>query len=528
MKKELIKGNEAVIKAAILAGCRSFYGYPITPASEIAEAAAKYFSPTGGTFLQAESEVAAINMVYGAAAVGERTMTASSGPGLSLMQEGISYLAGSELPCVIVDITRGGPGLGNIAPEQSDYHQIVKGGGHGNYHTLVFAPNSCQEMCDLAAIGGNEILHAANRGEAITVFFVNNAIYGMTGGQMAPTSLMGMRTTTSPRGRDFEHEGFPLRVSELLASLDGPTYIERVALYDNKSRARARKAVRKAIQNQIEGRGFSLVEILSPCPTGWGLQPTEACEWVEQKLAKYFPLGVIKDESARREGWTRHREPVAVEQLPALLGLNAGDEEIVMNITQPDVPVCYRDPRVKIAGFGGQGLLFLGKLIAEAGMRQGYHVSWLPSYGPEMRGGTANCAVNISTEPIGSPLVSEPTVLIAMNRPSLDKFEQEVTSGGLIIYDSSLIDKPPARDDLEIVALPATRVADEIGNSKAANMVALGGYIGTTGLLDLDGVIKVIQALTKKVALVELNIKAINAGLDFARNIKADECLWGI
>lgn len=149
MAKELIKGNEAVVKAALLAGCRSFYGYPITPASEIAEAAAKLFPLVGGTFLQAESEVASINMVYGAAAVGERTMTASSGPGLSLMQEGISYLAGSELPCVIVDIMRGGPGLGNIAPEQSDYHQIVKGGGHGNYHTIVLAPNSCQEMCDL-------------------------------------------------------------------------------------------------------------------------------------------------------------------------------------------------------------------------------------------------------------------------------------------------------------------------------------------------------------------------------------------
>ncbi|MBI1763450.1 MAG: 3-methyl-2-oxobutanoate dehydrogenase subunit VorB [Acidobacteria bacterium] len=149
MTKELIKGNEAVVKAAILAGCRSFYGYPITPASEITEAAAKYFPQVGGTFLQAESEVAAINMVYGAAAIGERTMTASSGPGLSLMQEGISYLAGAELPCVIVDVMRGGPGLGNIAPEQSDYNQMVKGGGHGNYHNLVLAPNSAQEMCDL-------------------------------------------------------------------------------------------------------------------------------------------------------------------------------------------------------------------------------------------------------------------------------------------------------------------------------------------------------------------------------------------
>ncbi|MBK6426645.1 MAG: 3-methyl-2-oxobutanoate dehydrogenase subunit VorB [Blastocatellia bacterium] len=149
MAQELIKGNEAVVKAAIMAGCRSFYGYPITPASEIAEAAARYFHESGGTFLQAESEVGAINMVYGAASCGERTMTASSGPGISLMQEGISYLAGSELPCVIVDIMRGGPGLGNIAPEQADYHQVVKGGGHGSYHTIVLAPNSAQEMCDL-------------------------------------------------------------------------------------------------------------------------------------------------------------------------------------------------------------------------------------------------------------------------------------------------------------------------------------------------------------------------------------------
>lgn len=149
MDQQLVKGNEAIVKAALLAGCRSFYGYPITPASEITETAAKLFPLAGGTFVQAESETAAINMVYGAAAAGERTMTGSSGPGLSLMQEGISYLAGSELPCVIADIMRGGPGLGNIGPEQSDYNQMVKGGGHGNYHNIVFAPASAQEMCDL-------------------------------------------------------------------------------------------------------------------------------------------------------------------------------------------------------------------------------------------------------------------------------------------------------------------------------------------------------------------------------------------
>jgi len=142
----------AVIKGAIQAGCRAFYGYPITPASEIAEAAALYIPEVGGTFLQAESEVAAINMVYGAASCGQRVMTGSSGPGLSLMQEGISYLAGSELPCVIVDVVRGGPGLGNIAPEQSDYFAMVKGGGHGNYHNFVVAPASVQEMCDLTIL----------------------------------------------------------------------------------------------------------------------------------------------------------------------------------------------------------------------------------------------------------------------------------------------------------------------------------------------------------------------------------------
>ena len=147
---KLVKGNEAVVYGAALAGCTSYYGYPITPASEIAHTAAAIFPKLGRTFLQAESETAAVNMVYGAAAAGERTMTASSGPGISLKAEGISYLAAAELPCVIVDIMRGGPGLGNIGPDQSDYNQIVKGGGHGNYRLITLVPNSAQEMCDMA------------------------------------------------------------------------------------------------------------------------------------------------------------------------------------------------------------------------------------------------------------------------------------------------------------------------------------------------------------------------------------------
>jgi len=149
MAKFLMKGNDAIVQGALLAGCRLYFGYPITPASEIAESAAEYFPKVGGTFLQAESEIASINMVYGAASGGMRAMTASSSPGISLKQEGISYAAGAELPCVIVNIMRGGPGLGNIAPEQADYNQVVKGGGHGNYRCPVLAPNSAQEMCSL-------------------------------------------------------------------------------------------------------------------------------------------------------------------------------------------------------------------------------------------------------------------------------------------------------------------------------------------------------------------------------------------
>lgn len=148
----LMKGNEAVIYGALLAGCHSYFGYPITPASEIAHAAAELFPKLGRVFLQAESEVAAINMVLGAAAAGKRCLTASSGPGISLKQEGVSYLAGSELPAVIVNIQRGGPGLGNIGPSQSDYNQIVKGGGHGDYFPIVLAPASAQEMCDLTML----------------------------------------------------------------------------------------------------------------------------------------------------------------------------------------------------------------------------------------------------------------------------------------------------------------------------------------------------------------------------------------
>lgn len=149
MARVLMKGNEAFGEGAIQAGCRHFFGYPITPQSELPHFLARRLPEIGGVYLQAESEVAAINMVYGAAAAGARALTSSSGPGISLMQEGISYIAGAELPCVIINVMRGGPGLGNIAPSQGDYFQATRGGGHGDYRTIVLAPATVQEIIKL-------------------------------------------------------------------------------------------------------------------------------------------------------------------------------------------------------------------------------------------------------------------------------------------------------------------------------------------------------------------------------------------
>ena len=148
---------------------------------------------------------------------------------------------------------------------------------------------------DLASIGMAETVHAAARNENITIIFVNNAIYGMTGGQMAPTSLPGQVTQTSPYGRDVKHCGWPIRVSEMLSQLDGAGYIERVAVNNVKNVRNAKKAIKKAFQNQLEGKGFSLIEVISTCPTNWGMTPIDALKWVEEKMIPYYPLGVYKD-----------------------------------------------------------------------------------------------------------------------------------------------------------------------------------------------------------------------------------------
>jgi 2-oxoglutarate ferredoxin oxidoreductase subunit alpha len=203
--KELLKGNVAFAEAAVRAGCEAYYGYPITPQTEALEHMAKRMPELGRVFLQAESEVAAINMVYGAACAGVRVMSSSSSPGVSLMMEGLSYIAGSEVPVVLVDIMRGGPGLGNIAPSQGDYNQIVKGGGHGDYRIITLAPATIQEIIDLTY----EAFDIAEKYRAIVVILADGSI----GQMMEPAELPPMKdvrkredraewSLTGAKGRD--------------------------------------------------------------------------------------------------------------------------------------------------------------------------------------------------------------------------------------------------------------------------------------------------------------------------------------
>jgi 2-oxoglutarate ferredoxin oxidoreductase subunit alpha len=191
--KELLKGNVAFAEAAIRAGCEAYFGYPITPQTEALEHMSKRMPELGRVFLQAESEVAAINMVYGAASSGVRVMSSSSSPGISLMMEGLSYIAGSEVPVVLVDIMRGGPGLGNIAPSQSDYNQIVRGGGHGDYHPIVLAPATIQEFIDLTV----EAFDLAEKYRCIVIVLAD----GVLGQMMEPAELPPMQPVRSREER---------------------------------------------------------------------------------------------------------------------------------------------------------------------------------------------------------------------------------------------------------------------------------------------------------------------------------------
>jgi 2-oxoisovalerate ferredoxin oxidoreductase beta subunit len=378
---------------------------------------------------------------------------------------------------------------------------------------------------DLSAIGSAEILHAANRGENITVIFVNNAIYSMTGGQCSPTTLLGQKSTTTPNGRNPETEGYPLHVSELLSALQGPVYIERVGLGDNRQIARAARAIRRAVENQVKGLGFSLIEVLSPCPTVWKMDAVQAQTWVKDVMEKTYPLGVFCDRTKERELQAADRAPRSfadhaptLEELPRLLGVR--DEELQQ--TDGCCEGCSFDSRdidleARIAGFGGQGVLLLGEVLAEAGLDAGLEVSWLPSYGPEMRSGTSNCHVRLSSEPIDSPLVARPQILVAMNEPSLRKFDKSVRPGGWVLYNGDEFPEDCRRDDVHVLALPFLHFADQLGDPRACNMVMLGALLEKTNVLPQANVEAALRRLVKSSRWVELDLKAIARGRELMK-----------
>ncbi|MBQ9337736.1 MAG: 2-oxoacid:acceptor oxidoreductase family protein [Lentisphaeria bacterium] len=327
---------------------------------------------------------------------------------------------------------------------------------------------------DLAAIGFNNFLQAANRGENYCVFFVNNAIYGMTGGQMAPTSLIGQKTVTSPYGRNPLSEGYPIKVCEMVSQLQAPVYVERVALTNTKNIMRARMAVRKAIRNNIEKKGFSLVEVLSPCPINLKMKTEEINRFIDEKMTEYFPLGVYKDESDSREKVVR---PTPLYDRDTIVKAMYREVESTDTVKVPgDSAIFDKELRVKICGFGGQGVLSLGLVMAAMGKEAGFNVSWLPSYGPEMRGGTANCALIVNRGTIGSPIVdSNCDLLIVLNRPSMDKYLPELGDNGILLYDSSTIkDAPTVKPGQKVFALNGADIAEKYGNLKCANAVMLG------------------------------------------------------
>lgn len=367
---------------------------------------------------------------------------------------------------------------------------------------------------DLASIGLAEIMQAAQLGLPISVIFVNNGVYGMTGGQMAPTTLRGQQTTTSPEGRG-RLMGEPLKVAELMASLDGPIYVERVALFDAKQRNRARKAILKALRLQVEGRGFAFVEALAECPTHLKLTPLEAEAWVRDHMEPVFPLGVKKDLEV--EPWFT---------LPA----PSFDPEIVRTeiggVLRP-VPrfgatfphhVADGDVALKLAGAGGDGAQTAAMLLTRAAINEGFDATHIPSYGPESRGGTSYADVRLAEGEVLSPAAPHPHLLVAFNAPSLAKFGPEVRPGGLVLFDSAVVEvAPPLGPDVRVVGLPLSTLAAGLGNPRVKNIVALGALNTLAGLLPAESLLAAIeQALDEKCALIPINQRAFAAGVEAA------------
>ena len=338
--------------------------------------------------------------------------------------------------------------------------------------TVVF---SYQGDGDLAAIGTAEGFHAANRGENITVIFVNNGVYGMTGGQMAPTTLLDQVTTTTPGRTGLRHR----RPSG--AHLRG---------------------VRRTRRHRLPGAG--------------GRQ--QAGRGAEDEEGHHQGLPV----PARRRGLLSRRDPLALShQLEDGHGCLLHVDRRRHGQAVPARGDQGHDMLVGtiFSGFGGQGVLSMGSTLAKAAMLEGKHVTYLPTYGVEVRGGTANCTVVVSDEEIASPVASEPEYLVAMNQPSFARFQSILQAGGLLCVNSSLVNTDSARTDIEILAIPTSELAEQVGTIKVANMILLGALLRASNMISYDAMLENLEAILGegKAKLIELNRQALDLGYNYVK-----------
>ena len=393
---------------------------------------------------------------------------------------------------------------GNVQAAHGRAPAIATGISRAEDNAIVIA---YQGDGDLASIGLNETIQAANRGEKLAVFFINNTVYGMTGGQMAPTTLIGEVTATTPAGRDPRDQGYPIHISEILDTLKAPVFIERASLSDIEHIRKARRAVRKALEIQRDKKGYAFVELLSPCPTILRMDTAAITKFINEQMELEFPLKRFRDRSNEAEPIVRQESDFSRESLDRIFGCE--DSVCVEFKKDPE----FVPKGVKIAGFGGQGVLSMGLALAQAAFGCGRFVSWYPDYGPEQRGGTSNCSVIVSGEPIGSPVVDHPDVLVAFNRPSLEKFAPAVKKGGVILYDS-LAGQFQAPEGVRAISVPATEIATDKGAHMAAN-TAMFGALMQTGKLGLPreaygNAFRVTFA--KKPKLIPKNLEILEAG----------------
>ncbi len=370
---------------------------------------------------------------------------------------------------------------------------------------------------DLGAIGFNNAFQAASRGENFGCIFVNNSLYGMTGGQMAPTTLEGETTTTTPFGRDPSLTGHPLHVCEVFAQLKAPVYIARVSVADTKRIMQAKQAIRKVFEIQRDRKGYALLEILAPCPTNFKMNALDAAAFCINEMEREFPLGVFREEGRGmgEEERGKGEEERGKGEEASVLSLRPVPHAASCHdlfLEKDAAPAAVDDPsfperRFKFAGYGGQGILSLGLCIAEAARLERRHTLWFPSYGPEQRGGSANCSVVVSGTPIGSPAVEHPDVLVCMNQPAYERFAGDVKKGGIVIVDETVPVETRPPEGVRLVRWPAIRMAEEFGVPKAANTMMLAALkkLECTGLSDGSLEKSLVASFKKKPALGEKN-----------------------